>query len=150
MSFEERERVVTQRDTVPPTATAPAGTAHDPYGPRYAEGEAVRERRVEYRPSGPELIRRLIVFLFGLIQALILLRIVLLLVAAREGNDLVAFVYNLSELFVAPFRGILGIDAVAAGSSELDIGAIVALIGWTLIEFLILALLNIFRREPSV
>jgi hypothetical protein len=44
------------------------------------------------------------------------LRIVLLLVAAREGNDIVAFIYTLSDIFVAPFRGILGINEVAAGA----------------------------------
>ncbi|HEV8054383.1 MAG: YggT family protein [Chloroflexi bacterium] len=144
MTFEERERVITSRDP----GVTPAGTAPvvDPYAP--AAGAAVRERRVDYRPSGTETARRIVVFVFGLIQALIILRIVLLLVAAREGNDLVSFVYSISEIFVAPFRGILGIDEVSAGSSSLDIGAIVALIGWTLIELLVIALLNIFRRDP--
>jgi hypothetical protein len=91
----------------------------------------------------------LIVFLFGLVQLLIGLRIVLLLLAAREGNDLVAFIYNVSEVFVAPFRGILRIDEVQAGATALDVGAIVALIGWFIIELIVLALVRLFKPAAA-
>ncbi|CAN5658682.1 hypothetical protein BH23CHL7_BH23CHL7_21470 [soil metagenome] len=100
---------------------------------------------VTRRRSGLGMVERAIVYLFGLIQLLLLLRIVLLLVAAREGNDIVAFIYNLSDIFVAPFRGILGINEVAAGQSALDVAAIVALIGWTIIELLIIGLIRVAR-----
>lgn len=101
-----------------------------------------------YRVGGATVARRAIIFIFGLIQGLILLRIVLLLVAARQGNDLVSFIYTLSDIFVAPFRGILRINEVAAGQSALDVAAIVAIIGWTILELIVLGLLNIFRRSP--
>ena len=64
-------------------------------------------RAVEYAPSPLATVERWIVFIFGLIELLIGLRILLLLVAARESNDIVAFIYNVSDVFVAPFRGIL-------------------------------------------
>lgn len=94
-------------------------------------------------------IERAIVYIFGLIQLVLLLRIVLLLVAAREGNAIVSFVYNISEIFVAPFRGILGIDEVAAGQAALDVSAIVALIGWTILELLIVGLVRIVRPNAT-
>lgn len=103
------------------------------------------ERRVTGRGSGLGTLQRAIVYLFGLIQLLLVLRIVLLLVAAREGNAIVALIYDLSEIFVAPFRGVLGMNEVAAGRSELDIAAIVALIGWTIIELIIIGLLRVVR-----
>ncbi len=103
------------------------------------------ERRVTRRGSGLGTLQRAIVYLFGLIQLLLVLRIVLLLVAAREGNAIVALIYDLSEIFVAPFRGVLGMNEVAAGRSELDIAAIVALIGWTIIELIIIGLLRVVR-----
>ena len=110
---------------------------------------ATIEREVTYRPNPLRTLERLIIFLFGLIQLLIVLRIVLLLVAARQGNDLVATIYNVSEIFVAPFRGILRIDEVQAGATALDVGAIVALIGWFIIELLVLALLRVFRPSRT-
>jgi hypothetical protein len=111
--------------------------------------ERPRERAV-YGPSPLGVLSRLIVFLFGLIELLIGLRIILLLVAARSSNDLVAGIYNISEVFVAPFRGILRIDEVQAGVTALDVGAIVALIAWVVIELIVLALVRVFRPTASV
>jgi YggT family protein len=132
MTYEE-ERVVTRSDEY---------TNHP-----HAHG--VSESRVAYRSNPMLTVERFIVFVFGVIQAVILLRIIFLLLAAREANDIVQFVYGLSEVFVAPFRGILGIDEVAAGQAALDLGAIVALIGWTILELLALALVRVFRPTAT-
>src|SRR6266550_1810665 len=96
----------------------------------------VQERQtvVEHHPSGAELARRTLALLFGIIQAVILLRIVFLLLDAREANALVSGILNFSQLFVAPFDGILRTDALHSGGSVLDIAAILAFIGWTLLE----------------
>jgi uncharacterized protein YggT (Ycf19 family) len=102
-----------------------------------------------YRPSPMRAVERLIEFIFSLIELLILLRIVLLLVAARESNQIVAFVYNLSEIFVAPFRGMLSLNEVQGGATALDVSAIVALIGWLIIEFIILAAIRLFRPAAT-
>jgi hypothetical protein len=98
-------------------------------------------------PSGGEFLRRIIVLIFGLIQAVIALRIVLLLLDARQGNDIVSAILNISQVFVAPFVGIFNVDALHASGSVLDIAAIAALIGWTILEAIVLAAVNIFRRE---
>src|SRR3954454_15866598 len=116
--------------------------------PAYSGGGVV-ERRVTRTPSPAEILSRIVVFLFGIVQILIILRIVLLLLNAREGNDLVAGILNASQVFVAPFNGILNTDALAAGGSVLDVAAILALIGWSILEAIILAAINIFRREPA-
>lgn len=101
------------------------------------------------QPSGGELIRRAVVLVFGVIQILIALRIVLLLLNAREGNDLVSFILNLSQVFVAPFIGIFNADALRASGSVLDIAAIAALVGWTILEAIVLWAVNLLRREPA-
>lgn len=113
----------------------------DPYPPAYVP--------VKYGPSPLQAIERGVEIIFGLIELLIVLRIVLLLVAARDANPIVAFVYSLSEMFVAPFRGILSLNQLQAGVTALDIGAIVALIGWLIIEFIILAVLRLFRPATA-
>jgi hypothetical protein len=101
-------------------------------------------------PSGGELGRRLVVLVFGIIQLLILLRIVLLLLDAREGNDLVRFILDASQVFVAPFLGIFNTDALKAGGSVFDIAAVAALVGWTVLEAVALWIVNLFRRETAV
>ncbi len=125
----DERRVVTRTDVVAPVAPT-----------------SVSQSEVTYRSNGSSVLQRLIIFLFALIQGLLILRIVLLLVAARQGNDLVALIYDVSDLFVAPFRGILGRSQIPAGSTELDVAAIVALIGWTIVELIILGFLRVFRR----
>jgi hypothetical protein len=93
--------------------------------------------------------RRIIVLVFGLIQIVIGARIVLLLLDAREANGLVAGILNASQLFVAPFEGILRTDSLKAAGSVLDVTAIVALVGITIIELILLWAVGIFRREPA-
>lgn len=102
-----------------------------------------------YAPSPLATVERFVIFIFGLIEAVILLRIVLLLLAAREGNDVVQFVYGVSEIFVAPFRGILRIVEVQAGVAALDVGAIVALVFWVIIELIVIAALRVFRPSAT-
>jgi len=115
----------------------------------YVEPATTHVRERTYRTNPMATVERVIALVFGLILLLIGLRIVLLLVAAREGNDIVAFIYNTSEVFVAPFRGILGIEAVQAGQTALDMGAIVALIGWLIIGLIIIAVLRLFRPATA-
>jgi uncharacterized protein YggT (Ycf19 family) len=94
------------------------------------------------------MLRRIVTLIFGIIQALIVLRIVLLLLNAREGNDVVQFILNASQPFVAPFIGIFNVDALKSSGSILDIAAIAALVGWTVLEAIVLWGVNVMRREP--
>jgi len=101
-------------------------------------------------PEGREQARRILVLIFGLIQIIIGARIVLLLLDAREANGLVSGILSISNLFVAPFEGILRTDALHAAGSILDVTAIVAFVGWTAIELIVFWALAIFsRREPA-
>ncbi len=134
----DEERVVVQREVADPPASQSQPAA----------SQSVTEETVKRRPSGAETARRVVVFVFGIVQVLILLRIVLLLVGANDDNGLVATIYDVSGLFVAPFEGVLGRDSVRNAGAVLDIAAVVALIAWTLLEALILGAISIMRREP--
>jgi hypothetical protein len=106
-------------------------------------------RTIRTGPGGSEMTRRIVVLVFGLIQIVIGARIVLLLLDAREANALVSGILNVSQVFVAPFEGILRTDSLNRAGSVLDVAAIVALIGWTIIELIVLWAVGIFRREPA-
>ena len=100
-------------------------------------------------PGAAEYARRIIVLVFGLIQLVIVARIVLLLLNARSSNDLVAGVLNVSQVLVAPFNGILQTDSLNASGATLDVAAIVAFVGWTILELVLIWAMRIFRRTPA-
>lgn len=140
----------TVRETSVVDPVAPAAPAA-PYVEPAAQATAVRTTERAYAPAGPStssVIARFVTFLFGVLQAALILRVVLLLLVANQGNDIVALIMGITDPFVEPFRGMFAIDRVTADQgSRLDVAAIVALIGWTLIELLILALLRISDRR---
>lgn len=140
MTVENTQRTVTTTGLTPvmTDAATPVITAH----------ETVRtDHTTTASPGRPELGRRIIVLVFGLIQLVIGARIVLLLLDAREGNGLVSGILNLSQVFVGPFEGILRSDALRAGGSVFDVAAIVAIVGWTIVELIVIWGIGIFRRE---
>lgn len=109
------------------------------------------DRPVVVGPSPTDTIRRLVWLMFGVLQGLIVLRIVLLLLGANEGNEIVAGIVGLTDPFVEPFRGMFALDEVSgAGGSELDIAGVVALVAWTLVEALVLGLLGLADRRATV
>lgn len=133
-----------ERNTVVETRTT------DP-APPAATSRRVSERIVEPAGPGPvTLASRIVTFAFGILQALLILRIILLLLIANPGNDVVSFILGVTDPFVEPFVGMFQLDRVTGDEgSVLDVAAIVALIGWTLLEAIILAGLRIFSRRPA-
>jgi uncharacterized protein YggT (Ycf19 family) len=127
--------------------TTTTDPATDPeYVPR--RGSVTTEREVAGpTPSAGDVVRRAVAIVFGILQALLILRIVLLLLVANRDNNIVQLVLSTTDPFVEPFRGMFQLDRVSArNGSVLDVAAVVALVGWTLIEALVLAILGIFRR----
>jgi hypothetical protein len=122
-------------------------------GPTAAAGhETVRtesSRITRTGPGGSEMTRRIVVLIFGLIQLVIGLRFLLLVLDAREANGLVSAILNISQVFVAPFEGILRTNNLHAAGSVFDVAAVVAFFGWTIIELIVLWVAGIFRREPA-
>jgi uncharacterized protein YggT (Ycf19 family) len=133
------ERTTTHQTTsTDPMVTEPRSTA-------------VRTTERAYQPAGPgaaAVLARFVMFLFGVLQVALILRIILLLLVANTGNDVVQLILNVTNPFVEPFRGMFDLDRVTADQgSTLDIAAIVALIGWSLVELLVLALVRVFDRR---
>ena len=144
MTIDQTDRTSVTRE---PTVAAGQEPARTDTGQQTVRTDSRRITRAG--PGASEMTRRVVVLVFGLIQVVIGLRVVLLLLDAREANDLVSGILNVSQLFVAPFEGILRTDALHAAGSVLDITAIVAFVGWTIIELVVIWAVGIFRREPA-
>ncbi|HTC85238.1 MAG TPA: hypothetical protein VK656_00935 [Candidatus Acidoferrum sp.] len=136
----------------------PGGPVVDPTpAPRYAAPVVPAAMRTSVvtehetvRPSGALVVRRAIALVFGIIQALLVLRIVLLLLIANHNNDIVSGILGITGGLVEPFRGMFSLDRIRADSgSVFDVAAVVALVGWTLIEALILAVIRLGDRPRT-
>ena len=139
-TYVERERPA--EPAYAPPAAQPAGSQVNVNSGSGSSGYA------EPVAPGPlYYVRRVLSLLFGILAVLIALRILLLLFVANQSNTIVDFVYNVTEPFVAPFRGIFSFDAVSpGGGSVFDVAALVALIGWLLIYLLLMAILRLGDR----
>jgi uncharacterized protein YggT (Ycf19 family) len=111
------------------------------------EQEQLDETREVVRPhehpygvgEGGYLSARIIYYLFGIIEAVLALRLIFRLLAANASNGFVSFIYDLSYAFVAPFRGIF--PQLAYGNSVLEPSTLVAmliygLVAWGLVRFI--------------
>jgi uncharacterized protein YggT (Ycf19 family) len=125
----------------------------DAYGAPAPTVSSVRTTDSTYNPAGPDgatLAARIVTFAFGILQVLLILRIVLLLLVANTSNDVVRLIFNVTQPFVEPFLGMFALNRVTADQgSVFDIAALVALVAWTLVEALVLAAIRIFARRPE-
>jgi len=116
------------------------------------DGNTAVERQTVASASsvpGQVIAGRIIYYIVGFITVLLLLRIVLLLLAANQGNGFVDFIYTVSGLFAMPFYGIFNYTP-AYGSSVLELSSIVAILIYALVGWGLVKLLTISSRSREV
>ena len=100
------------------------------------------------KTSGVTVAQRVIWFLAGFIVIFLALRVVLLLLAANQGNFFVDFVYALGSFFAAPFSGIFG--SPAYGQSFFDTASIVGVVVYPLVAWGLVKLITLTRPNQEV
>lgn len=94
------------------------------------------------------ILKRIVWYIAGVIIALLLLRIVLLLLAANQGSGFVDFIYGLSGFFAAPFYGIFSYQP-SYGQSTFEISSVVAIVIYALVAWGIAKLLTLTSAQPD-
>ncbi len=82
------------------------------------------------------VISRIVGYIFGVIDAFVLMRFALKLFGANASAGFVEFVYGVSDVFMAPFEAIFPTPTVGGATVEwsaLLAAAVYALIGWGVI-----------------
>ena len=106
---------------------------------RRSEQLAVQEqqRAIEAANQNSAIARivRIIYFLFGLLEVLLALRIVLHMFSANPGNAFADFIYALSSPFVILFNGLFTNPALGTGVLELT--TVVAMIAYAILAWVI-------------
>ena len=116
-------------------------------GDHIHEEHVVQDVNLEYREAVYK-VAQFIWLLFGGLEALIGIRVILLLIGANPANPFTAFVYQFSQLFLWPFQNIVANPAIQ--NYVLEITSIVAMIVYPLIGWAIVRLVWVlFYRRPT-
>ena len=95
---------------------------------RTTQNEPEREQRIfTFKAT------QLIWLLFGILEALIALRIGLMLIGANPNSPIVAMIYGFTYLFLFPFEGLIG--SPAAGNMVLELSSMFAMLIYGLIAW---------------
>jgi hypothetical protein len=115
----------THREVIEPTPTVATdrteATTYDPYGGR--------------RAMSTKLVRA-IYLIFGLIEALLLIRFVLKALGANAEAGFAQLIYGMTGPLVAPFLGLFGSPQAASGAT-LELHTLIALVIYALVAWLL-------------
>ena len=113
-----------------------------------------RITEVQTTQQEPDRERRFLTFkatqlvglLFGILEALIALRVGLKLIGANPGSPIAVFIYGFTDLFLFPFRGLMGTPT--AGNMVLEISSVIAMVVYALIAWALERIIWVIFYRP--
>ena len=117
------------------------------HGDHVHEEHVVQNVNLEYRESVYK-VSQIIWLLFGGLEALIGIRVILMLIGANPANGFTAFVYQLTQLFLWPFQNLIANPTFQ--NMALEVTSIIAMIVYALLGWLIVRMIwVVFYRAPT-
>jgi len=117
------------------------------HGDHVHEEHVVQNVNLEYRESVYK-VSQIIWLLFGGLEALIGIRVILMLIGANPANGFTAFVYQLTQLFLWPFQNLIANPTFQ--NMTLEVTSIIAMIVYALLGWLIVRMIwVVFYRSPT-
>lgn len=83
----------------------------------------------------------------GIVEALILIRAILELLAANPGAGFTSLIYNITDPLVAPFQGVF--PTPQTHGSVLDLAAVLAIIVYALLTWAVARLFELIQRRST-
>jgi hypothetical protein len=96
------------------------------------------------RPANSLRAEQAVWLLTGIVDALLIIRFLFKLLGASTQASFVTFIYNLTQVFVAPFHGIF--NSAASGHNVFEPESLVAIAIYSLIGWGIVALIRVVTR----
>ncbi len=115
--------------------------------------EVVRERTSSSSTQETRLtLANGIWFVAGFIEILLTFRLVLKMLGANPDSGFVNFIYTLTNLFVAPFKGIFSTPTADGDivKSVFETGTLVAMVVYALIAWGLVKLVNLNQRPDKM
>lgn len=115
------------------------------------EHDVTEVRTEEVEPERAERIftfkaSQLVWLLLGILEALFALRILLKLIAANAASPVAAFIYGITDVFLAPFAGLT--SSPSAGGMVLEISTLFAMVIYALIAWAIERIIWLIFYRP--
>ncbi len=108
---------------------------------RTTQKEPERERRIfTFKAT------QLVWLLFGVLEALLALRIGLKLIGANAASPVAAFLYGFTDLFLWPFAGLVGTPE--AGNLVLELTTVIAMVVYALIAWALERIIWVIFYRP--
>lgn len=117
----------------------------------YQDGaETVHRREVSSHSADSSLsrVQQIVYTIVGFLSALLAIRFVLSLLGANRANAFADLIYTLTSPFVAPFRGLFGVNA-ALGTARFEIETLAAIAIYMLIGWGIVRILALGKHNPQ-
>jgi hypothetical protein len=110
----------------------------DPTGNQVENQVEVYQDKNQGRANIRSWIATTVYFLIGVLEIILVLRLLFRLLGANQDNSFILFLYNLSHVFVAPFNGIFN-DQILGTSNVFELSTliamlVIALIAWGLVS----------------
>lgn len=105
----------------------------------------------ERNASGSQTIAYLVYFIFGILEVLLIFRLIFRLTGASMGSGFVDMIYSLTGLFILPFEGIFR-QATARGvetTAVLEPSTLVAIVVYAVVAFGIVKLTTILSGKQQ-
>jgi len=113
-----------------------------------AVDEVIDTEREVQRSRGLARISQIVDYIFYLIYALLGMRFLLALMAARSSAGFVQFIVTITNPFYAPFRGIVASPSTEQGHTLL-LPIVVAMIAYVILHLAINGLLRMFAHRKT-
>jgi hypothetical protein len=112
-------------------------------------GSSARRQQVHTETRAPVevIVARVVSYAFGVIEVFIAIRFALLLFGANPAAGFVAFIYGVSNVFMAPFNAVFQTSTAAGATFEWS--ALVALAVYALVAWGIVALIGAISPRQS-
>jgi uncharacterized protein YggT (Ycf19 family) len=141
----ERKDTEVVRDDINGTVREESHVTQGPSGMSVADSAAVVR---SFNPARRAM--ELTYLVFGIIEGLLLIRLVLKLLGANPQAGFSTFIYGLTDVFMAPFRNLLPTVGGSSGA-VLETSVVIALIVYALIAWVLARLIAIvFFRNVTV
>ncbi len=98
--------------------------------------------------SGADRARQVVYLIFGIIEVLIAIRIVLKLLAANPSAGFTSFIYGVTGPLVGPFLGVFNETGTSSGS-VFELSSVLALIVYMLLAYVIVRVIYVLSRRPT-
>lgn len=92
-------------------------------------------------------VNRILYTLLGILEILLGLRFVLKLLAANPDTGFSSFIYGITEIFIAPFKALLGTPT--SGNTTLEVNTLIAMAVYALLVWIIARLIAIVMDRST-